>query len=396
MVLQLVLHAPPDPFAEGVIGDGISRGGELCRDPVRLVLLKKLLVLMRGRDDEGRDESRHKNGGDVHARGEEGEDDGVVRHEHEEFLFGLGSFLFDGVDGDHEGVVPPEGEESREGDKEPNVLELAEGGVIFGIRCPGIEEGIRRNVFVHAHLVGERVVLVVLVAPPGNSQAGTQRTEEPQSVRPLVHPVNVIVPEPSRLRETQARQTDARKRSRVRGRRRPDRHGNPDPDQPALVPDVPFPPPLLLQLLPQQPEVLLGLRVLGDRLAQQRDALRARFGEALPHPPRLGGVEGVHDLRGVPAVVPVDPVRPGGVGLAPPAQVVPGAVDAHVQGGAALHLVARVHLHALLQVVVALVDFGGLLLRFGGWGGGGDHVQWRGEGPEGAPEDGGGKCAGDT
>jgi len=111
MMLELVLHATPQPFGEGVCADGIARGFELRRDPVGLVLCKHLLGLMRGRDDDGGHEAAHEDGGDPDGGGEEGEEDGVVHHETVELGLGASAIFGDGIDCDRDGIESPQGEE---------------------------------------------------------------------------------------------------------------------------------------------------------------------------------------------------------------------------------------------------------------------------------------------
>mmetsp|Transcript_4683 Transcript_4683/g.10021 ORF Transcript_4683/g.10021 Transcript_4683/m.10021 type:complete len:679 (+) Transcript_4683:140-2176(+) len=353
VVFQLVLHATPEPFRKRVRGDGVAGRLELRRDPIGLVVLEHFFRLVRGGDDQGADETGHEDGGQPDLHGEEGPQNGVVDEERVEAGFRSGPLFTDAGDGDLHRVHPPEGEQEAKGDVEDQVLDLAEGAVVFRRGGPLEQKRVGGNVLVASLFVGERVVLVVFVRPPDGKEPRREGRKVPQLVGKGIDAVDVVVPEPPGRGHAQPQQDRRERREGLGGQRRDRHEPPPDAQQLALVGDVALPPAVGLELVAELPEGDLRGAVGDGGGLQQRGGLRLAPGEALVHRAALFGVKGVHDLGGVAAVVPVDPVFAGGVGLSPAREVVPLSVDAHVEGGPAAVVVAFRNPLAL-GVVVAL------------------------------------------
>mmetsp|Transcript_34674 Transcript_34674/g.70786 ORF Transcript_34674/g.70786 Transcript_34674/m.70786 type:complete len:218 (-) Transcript_34674:304-957(-) len=208
MVLQLVLHAAPQPLGEGVGHDGVAGGHELRRDPIGLVIFEHGLGLVRRRHDEGRHEPGEEHRREPNAERQERQQDEVVRQQAEQLLLRPWTFLLHSLHRDLHGVHPPEREERRERHEEGPVLNLPEGTVVLRIGRPGVQEGVGRDVLVDPLLVGEGVVLVVLVGPPGAPESRGVADEETEAVGPLVDAVDVVVPEPTGVGHGEGGQED--------------------------------------------------------------------------------------------------------------------------------------------------------------------------------------------
>mmetsp|Transcript_5602 Transcript_5602/g.13994 ORF Transcript_5602/g.13994 Transcript_5602/m.13994 type:complete len:211 (-) Transcript_5602:331-963(-) len=187
----------------------------------------------------------------------------------------------------------------------------------------------------------------MFVAPPCRSQTGRHSGEGSQSVGEFIDTMDVVVPQPSGVGHGQGQQKCRKRRCRFGSHGGANRQRCPNSEQLSLEHEVAFPPPLLLELIPQLSEVDLRRAVRRRGRIQHGGRILGALGQALVHLPPLRAVEGVHDVGGVAAVVPVDPVRAGGMGLPPPGEVVPRAVYPHVEGGAAVYLVACGDLDAL-------------------------------------------------
>ena len=81
------------------------------------------------------------------------------------------------------------------------MLNLPQWGVVLRVRGPSIQERVGRDILVDADLICQCVVLVVLIAPPSDSQASAKSSELSEFVRELVDTVDVVVPKPARLSE---------------------------------------------------------------------------------------------------------------------------------------------------------------------------------------------------
>ena len=117
--------------------------------------------------------------------------------------------------------------------------------------------------------------------------------------------------------------------------------------------EVPIPPAIGLKLVPKLAEIDLGLTVRRHGSFEGGGSLLVALGKALVHLPALRAVESVHYLSSVTAIVPVYPVRAGGVSLPPARQIVPLRVYPDIQGCSTVLLVACWDLDAF-GLIVAL------------------------------------------
>ena len=166
----------------------------------------------------------------------------------------------------------------------------------------------------------------------------------PEPVGPLVDAVDIVVSQPAGLSKEHAEQED-RQRARVGEVRVAEvRCGEaargPNSEELHLVDNVAFPPTVSDELSPQLPEVLRGFGVGLNLILQHEGGGVVALGKPLVHVPSLLAVERVHHLRGVSAVIPVDPMSAGGMSLPPTLEVVPLVVDANVEGSTAGYIVA--------------------------------------------------------
>lgn len=97
-MFQLVLHAAPEPFREGVRHHGTAGGLELRRDPIGLVLVELVFRLVGGRDDQCAEKTGRKYRRQPDLDGKECKQPGVVDDEGVEAGFGSGSLFSDARD----------------------------------------------------------------------------------------------------------------------------------------------------------------------------------------------------------------------------------------------------------------------------------------------------------
>ena len=90
-----------------------------------------------------------------------------------------------------------------------------------------------------------------------------------------------------------------------------------DTNQLGLLDHISLPPSIGYELGTEGTEIDLGGAVGDDFLFELGGDLGIGFGKTLPHATGLFGVKSVHDFGGITAIVPVDPVAAGWVGLAP-------------------------------------------------------------------------------
>mmetsp|Transcript_22880 Transcript_22880/g.53199 ORF Transcript_22880/g.53199 Transcript_22880/m.53199 type:complete len:360 (-) Transcript_22880:215-1294(-) len=325
MVLQLVLHAPPQPLREGVAAGGVAGRQVLSLNKIRRLVEEELLALV---SDGGDDSSHETRGNQSTKKGEgrhEGEHEGVVAQAPKH----LGPEL--APDGDRERIEPPEDKQHRHGDGPEPALVLARGAVVLRVGGPEEEGGVGGNVLVDANLVGAGVVSVVLVRPPRGAHSPAEGAEWPHDLAEPAPAVRVVVGEPPRDGVGDSQHSDSRKLHHYAPRELTEAHpeskgGGPRPNVEQLLVPLPLEPARVDELLPPHAEVASGLRHRRDPLGRPLG-----LGEALHHLHALGRVEPVHHLGGVLVLVEVDPVSASRVGRAPPREIIPHVVDAHQQ-----------------------------------------------------------------
>mmetsp|Transcript_44959 Transcript_44959/g.123270 ORF Transcript_44959/g.123270 Transcript_44959/m.123270 type:complete len:201 (-) Transcript_44959:580-1182(-) len=192
-----------------------------------------------GRGEEARQEHRRKQ----HLDREDHGPDGVVSRQAEELTVELA------VHCDLHGVDTPDCEQHRVRERPVPVLDLAQPVVVLGRRLPEEEGRVDHEILVDAHHVGQRVVQVVLVAPPRRAHAAAKLAESAHERAPLAASVSVVVGDPARARVGN-RQHDRRQHEIARlGREDGGGHGATPAEQMArLAHRVPFEPALLLEL----------------------------------------------------------------------------------------------------------------------------------------------------
>ena len=160
-------------------------------------------------------------------------------------------------------------------------------------------------------------MLVVFVGPPDGQQTGRQCRKIPELVGKGIDSVDVIVSEPSGRRHAEAEQDGRQERDRFGGEGGHRHQTAPDAQNLSLVGQVAFPPSVGLEFVKELPKGNLCGAVGGDGGFEPFDGFGLALWQAFVHGAGLFRVEAVHDLRGVAAVVPVDPVVSGGMGLSP-------------------------------------------------------------------------------
>mmetsp|Transcript_19733 Transcript_19733/g.46099 ORF Transcript_19733/g.46099 Transcript_19733/m.46099 type:complete len:495 (-) Transcript_19733:364-1848(-) len=333
VVLKLVLHAAPEPLRERVRHHGGSGRLELRRNPIGLVLVEHLLRLVGRRDDEGAEQAGHEDRRKPHPQGEETDHDGVVDGEGSQAGLRSGPSLLHVRDGRLDRIEPPQSEEKAEGDVEDPVLDASDGAVVFGSRSPLVQERVGRDVLVASFFVGDGVVLVVLIGPPDGEETRREGREVPELVREGIDPVDVVVTEPPRRGEAQGEKRGRDDREGPGEEEGSEHEAAPHAQKLSLVVDVAFPPSVRFELVEEFSEGDLDFAVGSNLRLELLDGFRLRLRKPGVHLAGLVRVEPVHDLRGVPAVVPIEPVISGGVRLPPAREIVPDPVDSNVEGG---------------------------------------------------------------
>mmetsp|Transcript_25680 Transcript_25680/g.50149 ORF Transcript_25680/g.50149 Transcript_25680/m.50149 type:complete len:315 (-) Transcript_25680:190-1134(-) len=275
--------------------------------------------------DDGSHESRDKESPQEGRGRHKGEHKGVVAQAPEH----LGPKL--ALEGHLQRIEAPQDKEEGHGDGPEEPLVLARRAVVLRIGSPDVEGGIRSNVLVDAHLVGTRVVRVVLVRPPCGAHTPAEGPEGPHDLAELAPAVRVVVREPASnsVGNTEHHHGSKLHRQRRRELREADTQGEgrgPRPDVEQLLVPLPLKPPVVDELLPPCPEVTRSLRHLRHPLGRVLG-----LGQALHHVHALVRVEAIHDLSRILILVEIDPVGARRVSRAPPRKVIPLIVDAHEQ-----------------------------------------------------------------
>lgn len=174
-----------------------------------------------------------------------------------------------------------------------------------------------KSILLYLLLLTERVVLVVFVGPPDGKEARRQCRKMPKSVAPGIDSVDVIVSQPSGRRHAQGERN--RRQTGIRsGQDSTQRHqAAPNAQELSLVVDVALPPAVGFQLVEQLSKGDLRIAVGFHRLLELGDGFGLGLREAGEHLAGLLRMKGVHYLGSITAVVPIDPVISGGVGLSP-------------------------------------------------------------------------------
>ena len=163
----------------------------------------------------------------------------------------------------------------------------------------------------------ECVVLVVFVGPPDGQETGRQSRKIAKLVGKGINSVDVIVSQPSGRRHAETQETDRQERHRFGGQGGQRHQSTPDAQNLSFVLDVALPPSVRLEFIKELPKGNLCGAVGGDGGFEHGDGFGFALWEAFVHFAGLFRVKAVHDLRGVAAVVPIDPVVSGGMGLSP-------------------------------------------------------------------------------
>ena len=143
--------------------------------------------------------------------------------------------------------------------------------------------------------------------------------------------MDVIMTEPTCRRHGNGEEACGYEWDRMRSGNGTENTGGPEPQLRVFVYHVPLPITFGFQLFPKLSEGELSGRVRFRRRFELLNRSFLGLGQSLVHVPPLLRVEAVHHFRGIPAVVPVDPVSTGRMRLPPAAQIVPSAMQTDVQ-----------------------------------------------------------------
>eukprot|EP00047_Mylnosiga_fluctuans_P001477 m.220550 g.220550 ORF g.220550 m.220550 type:complete len:419 (+) comp10398_c0_seq1:59-1315(+) len=323
VVLQLVLHATEEILGDKVRADDVACAAELHGSVARLPIEHHLLALMgerhNKRDQEAADQDRRDRDGKRQAQAEI-----EVRRqdrEGERLVVALGPRPLDRLG------APRDVQERIQGE-EVDVLVPAEMVVERSRGCPEEEERLVVDVGVEGDVVGEHVVRVVLVRPPGPVEAvdpAAHKADHERVVRTVARMVHVVA-KPAGLLH---RHTDEDRGDDGMGGRdvRADhKHGHDEGKQASLVEYRALKPAVLLELHCKVAESLVrGCGVDGGVLAIRRALLQLAN--------RLLGMQGVERSSGIEAVVVLKDLRASRMELAKLLEIMPLAIDAHTGRG---------------------------------------------------------------
>ena len=161
------------------------------------------------------------------------------------------------------------------------------------------------------------MMFVVLVGPPGRSEAGRKGSKVPHLERKFVNSMDVVMTQPSSRRHGECQQNGCHRRDSRRSDGSSNDKGSPNSQQFGFVDHVSFEPTFLLELTPQLAEGHLNRRVGFGRAFKLLGPVGRRLGKSLPHAAGLARMECVHYLRGISASIVVNPVLTGGMRLSP-------------------------------------------------------------------------------
>ena len=156
---------------------------------------------MRRCNDQCRQQPTQKDSREPDLEREYCQNDCVVCHQGEQFLLRVRAFLFHGIDHLFHRIEPPQGEQEREWQPEQVMLDLTERRILARVRCPRVQERVRRDVLVDALFVRQRMVLVVFVRPEHGCDAGRKWHPIPHLVTERVDAMDVVMSQPPRSRE---------------------------------------------------------------------------------------------------------------------------------------------------------------------------------------------------
>mmetsp|Transcript_49783 Transcript_49783/g.115557 ORF Transcript_49783/g.115557 Transcript_49783/m.115557 type:complete len:261 (+) Transcript_49783:326-1108(+) len=255
-MLQVVLHATPDPLGEGISSDSIPCTAELSAHPVVLEVLMVFLCQVRGCEDHAANEARHGNESADHNCWHVQQEHRPMDNQRHQLSPSAPALVSQGMHRTNETLEAPRKEDRHAAYGEPEVLNHPQWAIIIRMGRPQVQRW-HRDVQVGSHLVCEGMMLVVLVTPPGGRDADGQGSEEPHAPGKGIHAVCVVMAQPSTLDSSQSKGQDCEKRGlawQVSKCHASKEQQAPKAEPNALLPEISFPPSLLLEAVPQQPE----------------------------------------------------------------------------------------------------------------------------------------------